>query len=81
MTIVHKTKKTKKYIMPGMTLQNTCNISWDSCDVFCPSNVGFCELASQSLKFNIEREGTHLFVGIWVLHRVSLPYRSGGIFI
>ena len=26
---------------------NTRHISWDSCDVFCPSNVGFCELASQ----------------------------------
>ena len=26
---------------------NTHLISWDSCDVFCPSNVGFCEVASQ----------------------------------
>ena len=29
---------------------NPRHISWDSCDVFCPPNVGFCELASQKQK-------------------------------
>ena len=29
---------------------NPRHISWDSCDVFCPPNIGFCELASQKQK-------------------------------
>ena len=23
------------------------DVTWDSCDIFCPLNVGFCELVSQ----------------------------------
>ena len=82
LTIVHETKKTNKlyYARNDPTILS-CHISWDSCDVFCPTNVGFCEFASQSLKFNIDREGTHLFVEIRELHGVTLPYHSAGIFI
>ena len=39
---------------------NTCHISWDSYDVFCPPNVGFCDLASQKPEIQ-HWEGQHTF--------------------
>ena len=50
---------------------NTRDISWDSGDIFCPLNVGFCELASQKQKNQHWEERAQLFVGIMGTARVS----------
>ena len=47
------------------------HISWDSSDIFCPLNVGFCQLACQKQKHSHWERSSTTFFGIWVLHGVS----------
>ena len=41
-----------------LLLQSSRHISWNSCDIFYPLSVGFCELASQKRKIIQEGRST-----------------------